>query len=272
MGMAGRPLGGRAPAAPVACGAGLAAMEDGAAQLAAEMAELAAVHEVMGRIHAAQRGHVPWRVVPQPAVVLRPNDPASRNREEQERRLLQEVEAFLTRNPRIIPRHADRAIVPNTTQPMFVHPNLWDFGQPLPTLFYPGEARDDNTPFGGLPRAFLPPAHPFPLRQPQVYLGREQVAEPALPAASPLPTYRIRRVRPAPHATAAAAAPDAQFAVPHRPVAPAFPAFYNPPPRPALPDRMPSQHSQPHDLPTVDFNGQAYPDVAWDTLQALVFL
>jgi hypothetical protein len=135
----------------------------------------------------------------------------------------------------------------------------WDFGQPLPTFFDPGEARDVNAPAGGLPRAFSPPAPQLPNPRPQIYLGRELVGEPALHATSPLPTYRrrdspqtLRQARPAPHATAAAARNAnngyVQIAVPrpnHRPVTPIFPAlssFYNPPPRPAgaaLPNRLP---------------------------------
>jgi hypothetical protein len=212
MGMAGRPIGGRAPGT---AGRGLAAVDDGAAQLAAEMAEMAAVQEVMGRLHAAQHGHVPWRAVSQAALIMRPNEPASRNRKEQERRLLhaQEVEDLQPRNPpRIVPGHADSIAVPDAARPMFGFPNPWDFGQPLPTFFDPGEARDDNAPAGGFPRAFSPPAPQLPNPRPQIYLGRELVGEPALHATSPLPTYRrrdspqtLRQARPAPHATAAAA-------------------------------------------------------------------
>jgi hypothetical protein len=108
---------------------------------------------------------------------------------------------------------------------MFGDPDPWESGQPFPSFFDPGEASDDNAPLRGLPRAYSPPAPQLPNPRPQFYLGREQVAEPALPAATPLPTRRrhdspqtLRQARPAPHATAAAARDasngDAQIAVP----------------------------------------------------------
>jgi hypothetical protein len=92
MGMAAHPLGGRAPAAAVAGRAGLAAADDGAAQLAAAMArleDLAPMQQVMGRFRHAPRGrNAPQRGVRQPVVIMRPHSPARRNRDEQERPLL----------------------------------------------------------------------------------------------------------------------------------------------------------------------------------------